>query len=226
MIEVSFPKNITMEVGKVEDYPSSEAIESEPMMRSADFEFVERCGGTLTKDIVKFLISHPDSLAVIEDQMKLGRKPKIDTKSVMLMPGMYPCIGGWHCDDVPRDESTGQPDLEAIVSGHKHFLVHLASNPELGCHTQFLRSGLRIPVDPGNVWASVDEELRKVEQYHTIDEIAHGSIVMFDRHSLHRGTAAKGKGWRYFFRMSFTDRDVKPTIRKQVQVYTDINAGW
>lgn len=35
-----------------------------------------------------------------------------DVKVHMLKPGMRPCIGGWHCDFVPRDENgTLQPQL-------------------------------------------------------------------------------------------------------------------
>src|SRR3546814_568198 len=37
---------------------------------------------------------------------------ELDIKVHMLMPGQFPCIPNWHCDNVPRDESGLRYDLE------------------------------------------------------------------------------------------------------------------
>src|SRR5581483_8995915 len=50
----------------------------------------------------------------------------IDTRTHMLMKGMYPCIPGWHCDDFYRPDG-GQPDLENVEkeAPQKHYIVVL-----------------------------------------------------------------------------------------------------
>lgn len=218
---------MTLATSLPNEYESDRAIEAEPMLRSADFKFAYSEGGPITKKLIEAIKGNRVADYYIGKALLSGLTPKIDTKSVMLMPGMYPCIGGWHCDDVPRNEDTGQPDISQIVShDHIHFLVHLASNENLDCPTEFLTSPFQGELDPNAVWQSLDAKLEDPRYIRTTQLFGHGEVAMFRRHSVHRGTPAKGKGWRYFFRLSFTSRKVTPTIRKQVQVYTDISAGW
>ena len=49
----------------------------------------------------------------------------IDTKVVMLMPGMYPCIGGWHADAIER--KNGQPDLSTLNDNKGTHFIYSAS---------------------------------------------------------------------------------------------------
>ncbi len=61
-------------------------LKSEPMLFRATREFARFVGGPLTKAFLNAL-DWEDCL--------------IDSRVHMLMPGMYPCIPGWHHDDVP-----------------------------------------------------------------------------------------------------------------------------
>jgi len=212
-------------IGNIYYIPTSSEVEQEPMLRSHTISSASECGGPLTRRVLTTLLDNPKFIEALNRNKK--RNVKIDTKSVMLMEGMYPCIGGWHCDDVPRNPETGQPNVDEINNDADHFLVSLAT--EDICPTEFYSPlGNDISVSEENVWASVN---KSVEDLCAVDEgvimpFTRGEIVRFNRGSIHRGTAASKKGWRYFFRLSFTDRDITPSIRSQVQVYTDISKGW
>jgi hypothetical protein len=43
----------------------------------------------------------------------------VDIKVHMLMPGQFPCIPGWHCDNVPR--VGGQQDWSKVDTKHKMY---------------------------------------------------------------------------------------------------------
>lgn len=212
-------------VGHIDYTPTALEVEQEPMLRSHTFSSASQHSGPLTARVLAELVENADFINALKKNKK--RKIKIDTKSVMLMEGMYPCIGGWHCDDVPRNPETGQPNIEEINGDADHFLVSLATDDI--CPTEFfVPLGNDIHVSEENVWSSVNksvEELRAKDEGCVL-QFNRGEIVHFNRPSIHRGTAATKKGWRYFFRLSFTDRDITPSIRSQVQVYTDISKGW
>jgi hypothetical protein len=79
---------------------SIEMIKNEPMFFSADSDFVKEHGGPITR---RFLASMPSDWIAARDLIW-------DSRSHMLMPGWYPCIPGWHLDDIPRTRPDGQPD--------------------------------------------------------------------------------------------------------------------
>lgn len=72
-----------------------ETISEEPMIFSGDPDFTYKNGGELTR-------------LVLDELNRLGKTsecpnhlyPVIDTRSHMLMKGMYPAIGGRHCDAI------------------------------------------------------------------------------------------------------------------------------
>src|SRR5215470_8347004 len=85
-----------------------QAIKAEPMLFSASWEFARTNGGPITNaflDSVVTQIKHP---AII------------DSRVHMLMPGWFPCIPGWHLDDVPRTRADGQPNHESLAYKSEH----------------------------------------------------------------------------------------------------------
>ncbi len=50
----------------------------------------------------------PEVLPILETCPGFNDQSVVDVKVHMLMPNQYPCIPGWHCDLVPRDENNQQ----------------------------------------------------------------------------------------------------------------------
>jgi len=194
---------------------TQDQVKNEPMLFSCDTDFASQHGGPITRAFINAL---PLSFL----------RGVIDTRVHMLMPGWYPCIPGWHHDDVPRSTSSGQPNYETpeYVSRHCCALVNAEVAP-----TEFLVGDISVPVpQPGQV------------VYHVWDEHLEGAgrkdgnrvsapdrrLIFFDADTFHRGVAAVSTGWRWFGRISIdTARKPANEIRKQVQVYMSaINSGW
>lgn len=54
----------------------------------------------------------PELAPVLDEAPIHRRRPYVvDVKTHMLMPKMWPCIPGWHCDFVPRVDGKPRPDL-------------------------------------------------------------------------------------------------------------------
>src|SRR5690348_15718886 len=85
-------------VGSLAGYPQ-ETIKSEPMLFSSSVEFAVLNGGPITKEFVSKLPKDWSDCI-------------IDSRVHMLMPTWYPCIPGWHHDDVPRSREDGQPNYK------------------------------------------------------------------------------------------------------------------
>jgi hypothetical protein len=199
---------------------SESEIMAEPMLYSADLKFAYENGGELTSSMLDRISDEVQSL--MYEQALLGYHPVIDTKVVMLMQGMTPCIPGWHCDGVLRDETTGQPDLNTLNEPIYHFVG--AINSRNTANTEIMTEPLSLDVDHKKVWGSVDNSIKKLSDY-SYTSLKSGDIVRFTRSTLHRGTPAKSKCWRFFFRLSFYHGQALNQIRKQVQVYTT-DGGW
>lgn len=200
------------------DWPD-DIIKNEPMLFSTSIDFALKHAGPITRTFMRAL---PPSW--IGDDSVI-----VDSRVHMLMPGWYPCIPGFHHDDVPRGLPNGQPtyDRPAYKSEHMMGLV----NGEI-CPTVFALGRHELPVVPeGKVvyetWHPiVEEQLRAgtLERH----ECPTGRLVEFDWQTMHAGQAARVAGWRWFIRLSRkTHRKAMNEIRNQVQVYLDrVNAGW
>lgn len=198
---------------------SQETIKNETMFFNCDLDFAYKNGGLITKSFI-------DTLPL---DWK-GCNPVIDSRVHMLMPGWYPCIPGYHHDDVSRNTDNGQPNYDnpSYYSEHLMGLV----NGEI-CPTLFAIGKHQLPKiyndiiykkwDPIIVQQVVAEEL-------SLTEISSGRYVEFDWQSVHTGQPAKFGGWRWFIRLSRnTDRQNKITneIRRQAQVYLEFpKEGW
>lgn len=198
-------------------------VKNEPMLWNCDYASAYKKGGPITR---KFLDLIPESWR--------NQPLVVDTRVHMLMPGWFPCIPGWHHDDVPRTRSDGQPNYwDDLRSEHCVGLVNGNLAP-----TEFaVGSGFVSVPDEGVVNASLHEqvvEMVKTRHYHTYSN--ERNLLVFDDRCWHRGTEAVGTGWRWFGRVSRYHIKGKPVarpnkrtneVRKQVQIYMSAeNAGW
>ncbi len=215
------------EVGKIHGNYDDFMIKTEPMLFNNDMEGAWKNGLGITR---RFLNKLPDDW--------FDAPLVIDSRVHMLMPGWYPCIPGWHHDDVPRVRSDGQPEYEKPTDRAEHILMlvnaHLAPTEfALGCAT--------FDVPPvGSViyeeWHSEVNLAIKAQEL-VVQSAPDKTLVKFNDRSWHRGVAATGNGWRFFIRASrYFDKDGNPIprrnkrtneVRNQVQIYMSAeNAGW
>lgn len=164
----------------------------------------------------------------------------IDTRVHMLMEGMYPCIPGWHHDDVPRTRSDKQPNYDdELRCEHAMFLLNAHVAP-----TKFAIGVVPFSeVNSGEVayrkWHSeVEEEIQNggLEEIECPDS----QWVYFDDRTWHAGTMCKVPfGHRLFIRIGMHYRMIDgkkvyeqpPTraneIRRNAQVYmNNPMQGW
>ena len=195
-------------------------ISNEPMFYRADLEFAYANGGIITRNFI-------DNLPFFWKDTPVT----IDSRVHMLMPDWYPCIPGWHHDDVPRSRYDGQPNYDDTEYNPLHLigLVNADVAP-----TEFAVGKITLPEVPigGIVYRDwhpmVDEAVKsgKLESY----KAKSGEMLEFDSNSFHQGTAAVKSGWRWFIRVSkYTSRayECKNEIRNQTQVYMkDPMQGW
>ncbi|MBY4725719.1 MULTISPECIES: hypothetical protein [Burkholderia] len=206
----------------------TDLIKAEPMFFRADPGFAESHGDLLTQD---FLAAARDIWGSLEGCI-------VDSRHHMLMPGMYPCIPGWHTDDAPRDQSRwgGQPD----IFNPEYVTEHLLCIVDVGTEslTEFLTG------DVGLYQPHFERELERGRNFyrtadHLFNTVARAKpptaitvksfqIAEFDVHSWHRGQSAKQRGFRWFIRITRNSRHaVQNELRSNAQVYiTDSSYGW
>lgn len=209
---------------------TADEIKAETMLFSASPEFAMENGGEITRNAVHFLMN---SLDAFEDNSAVV----IDTRVHMLMPGMFPAIGGWHCDAIPRGKD-GQPDFTrtSIIDNIRHYL--LVVDAGTGSLTEFLEASPtftstleRLDTPPGKtVWGHHSEVVQNNLASGLVSStlIESGKLYEFSAKDYHRATPATGSGWRFFLRASVnTLNSPKNEIRNQVQVYLPTeHLGW
>ncbi len=204
----------------VYDAPSQDIIKNETMFFNSDLEFAYKNGNDITRSFINSL--PPDWTSC---------NPVLDSRVHMLMNGWFPCIPGWHHDDVPRNTPTGQPNYIDPEYRSEHLCCLV--NAEI-CPTNFLIGDIDVS-DPDhnsiqyNIWDNEIQKLRTEKELNII-EAKSGELIQFDCDTFHTGTRAVKDGWRWFIRLSRnTERQKSITneIRRQVQVYIDpMKAGW
>lgn len=191
------------------DFPT-EVIKNEPMFFNSSLDFACERGGPITRAFVESL-----PLDWLIDN------PVVDSRVHMLMKNWYPCIPGYHHDDVPRSTSTGQPNYLTPEYQSEH-LCGLV-NSEI-CPTRFVDDVVNL--------SEPDVSVLQYEKWHKEIELLapktydaeSGKYIQFDCNAFHTGTKAIAGGWRWFIRLSRnTDRQKNITneIRRQVQVYLE-----
>ena len=194
--------------------PADQAtVKAEPMLFRASFDFAMLNGGPLTREFLK----------------KLGREDVvIDSRVHMLMPKMYPCIPGWHHDDVPRERSDGQPNYDNPSYKAKHCLA-LWGDCSL---TQFAvgEHDIEIPEVGKVIYRELSPQVEKLCETGVLKrEIApECQLVFFDWNSWHAGSETTKHGFRFFIRASWECPLVfKNEIRHNANVYMkELDAGW
>lgn len=206
---------------------TSDEIKNEPMLFNCDHGGAHWLGGKITREFLQILPDEWQHVPIV-----------VDSRVHMLFPGWYPCIPGWHHDDVPRTRSDGQPNYGPDQCRSEHIMALV--NGDI-CPTLFaLGSSDFIEPALGDVvyehfhrqveGALVDKALR-------LEPVPSNCLVWFNDRTWHRGSKAVANGWRFFIRASrYFSPDGSPIqrgnrrtneVRNQVQVYLDqINAGW
>jgi hypothetical protein len=147
----------------------------------------------------------------------------IDSRCRMLMPGWYPCIPGYHHDDVPRERSDGQPEYFNPSYRSRHAMV--LYNGKI-CPTEFAIGESEFEDVPlGQVYYKQwhPEVVAKISSGDLkMIQAPENQIIYFNDRTWHQGTKAVANGFRLFIRATIdSGLEPKNEIRKQVQVYLE-----
>ena len=115
-MQYTFQPNIKT-VGNVSERFTTEQISTEQMIFSGDWNYTLENAGPITRHVMGVLANTKEFRRAITE----GKNIVIDTRTNMLMEGMYPSIPGWHCDDNIRGEN-GQPDPRLNTDDVQHFM--------------------------------------------------------------------------------------------------------
>jgi hypothetical protein len=205
------------------DFPDA-IVKNEPMFFNCDLEYAYKNGSDITRT---FLDGLPEDWK-LDDVV-------LDSRVHMLMKGWYPCIPGWHHDDVPRSTPTGQPNYTNPEYHAEHLMglvnAHLA--PTEFALGKFIMTEPDIEKTIYKVWHD-EVEAQLASRYsgwtHEFVEAESGKYIQFDCNTFHTGSKAVGIGWRWFVRLSRNTKRTKFITnerRNQVQVYMDDpTQGW
>lgn len=190
-------------------------IKNEPMFFSASAQFALDKSGPLTSAFLAIA-----GIPAKSDWI-------IDSRVHMLMEGWYPCIPGYHHDDVPRNRPDGQPDYDSTAYYSEHIMAIV--DVGTGSFTEFVDESVTVlpQVPVGKViYREWDSAIN--ERHPKTKLVGNGEIFKFTWQDFHRGMPAVGNGWRWFIRASRnTKRPVLNELRNQVQVYMPtVTAGW
>lgn len=111
-------KNKVVHAGDLKTYTAAQ-IEAEPMYFKADAKLF---GARIALDPTMPITC--DFIRVVERHWGSLNGVLFDSRAHMLMPGVYPCIPGWHTDEAPRPTClNGQPDLTCGDYEAQHMLA-------------------------------------------------------------------------------------------------------
>ncbi len=205
-------------------------VKNEPMMFSTTPAFAWEHGGPITREFLAlcFNITLADEAAWVLRDRVCGNY-NFDSRVHMLMPGWFPCIPGWHHDDVPRTREDLQPNyrtpeyhsqhIPALVNGDicpTEFAVGSASYQDTPLHS---------PHPLYSVWhEQVEQDIREGVLKRV--PVPSNQLIHFNWQSFHQGTRAVGRGFRWFGRLTWNagyeqGRPHANEIRKQTQVYLE-----
>lgn len=189
-------------------------IKNEPMLFNCSEGAAHDLGGPITRDILANLPDDWNEAKVV-----------VDTRVHMLMPGWFPCIPGFHHDDVARTHTFGQPNYDDMPYRSEHLMLLLGGDI---CPTEFALGLADFPKPAAGeiaykLWHPIVESM--LDHGHLSRWSApSGQLIQFDWQTWHQGVRATGGGWRYFLRISRNTARVKSCTnerRQQVQVYLE-----
>lgn len=200
---------------------NEKVIKNEPMLFNCDLKHARKLGGPITNEFLDKVVKHWGEGEYV-----------IDSRVHMLMPGWFPCIPGWHHDDVPRTRSDKQPNYGPGQDRSQHIICLV--NGDI-CPTEFAvgTATFKEPELGKTIyqhWHKAVERKIKAGQLQRVSAPAN-VLVEFNDRSWHQGTRAVTGGWRWFGRISrYRDKDGNEIgrrnkrtneTRRQVQVYLD-----
>jgi hypothetical protein len=196
---------------KLQGY-EDKVLKNEPMLFRCEWEAAYQLGNEPTR---KFLLALPKDWQ--------NNSTLVDSRVHMLMKGWYPCIPGYHHDDVPRERSDGQPEYFNPSYRSEHAMI--LYNGSI-CPTEFAlgeRTFQDVPL--GEIYyrkwhpeVVLALEAGTLERYSAPEN----TIIHFNDRTWHQGTPAVKSGWRLFIRATKNSK-LKPAneVRRQVQVYLE-----
>lgn len=195
----------------------------EPRLVGVSMALAYEKGGQLTRRIMKAL---GDATQGYGPKVPKGLHAIVDTRCQRLMPGMYPAIPGWHCDDIPRPTYEGQPDFSLVNPEARHFTAYCETVPNVS-NTEYVLSPFEFTPTQGPVWRELHRTLENSRGLLRGHQRA-GVIMAMSHDTPHRATACQNRGWRFWLRLSFMHRKPEaPLIASQEHVYVVSEAnGW
>lgn len=197
---------------------SLQQIKNEPMLFNCDLETAYEKGGLITLEFLNNIISDFGS----------AKDLIIDSRVHMLMKDWFPCIPGFHHDDVPRERQDKQPNYINPSYKARHCMALVGDC----CPTEFALGESDFPeVELGDKYYKVWHPLivNKIKNNELKSFSApNNKLIYFDWNTWHQGIRAQKDGWRFFIRATInTGRKPTNELRKQVQVYLDLPMeGW
>lgn len=108
-------------------------IRETPMLYRATMQFASEQHSPIVNDFLR--------ICMLDNQSHGFRYCSLDTRVSMLMPGWFPCIPGWHCDDFYRPDGHPAPSLAAEQCPMVHYMAVLGD-----CSlTEFLSTPVSLP---------------------------------------------------------------------------------
>jgi hypothetical protein len=192
-----------------------EVVKNEPMFFSCDGDYAYKHGGPITREFLELLY--------LDDHITVPDNIIFDSRVHMLMKGWFPCIPGFHHDDVPRSSSDGQPNYDNAEYRSRHCMALVNGNiaPTEFATGTFIMPGVPEGETIYKVWHPEVEEQLDNGIGRRVPAVSN-QLLFFDDRTFHQGTRAVDNGWRWFGRASWdTDRKPVNEIRRQVQVYLE-----
>jgi hypothetical protein len=224
---------------------SEDDIKSERSIYGGSIDWTLDRGDKITRFVTEQILNFADFDKMVVDHALKGYHPVIDTRVTMLLNEnqnpvdlnfgdleMYQAIPGWHCDGVIRKDKFSQPDPKTVAEDIRHFICsfsagnHQSYNRSSIAPTQLIIDPLEMVIDDEKpIWAQVDAKVR--ESHLKVFEPRDGDIIEFSRPTIHRSTASRGKGWRFFYRLSFYHMPAINEFRVNNNVYiASQGGGW
>lgn len=206
-------------IGWIKQY-DEKAIKNEPMFYGAHPLYAYLRGGPITRNFLRKI------------PIKYLLHGIFDSRVHMLMPGWYPCIPGWHHDDVIRTlRRNGQPDYKAQYPKAEH-IMSAVSFPRNVAMPEMLQGYIHL-TDPDKldkVYKSFNSEI-EASYLDWRCRLESSEVVKFDSDTFHRGMKAEKNCWRWFGRVTINKSNKLRTyaneIRRQVNVYLPaVDEGW
>lgn len=246
-MQVTFNRNPIRDRGRIEQ-PDQVEVKNTPSLWQADLDVALRYGGELTRAALGAMEIRGDKQYVV-----------VDTKVHMLMPGQCPAIPGWHTDGAPRQ--VVEPTTWEGPGGHRGEFSPVASGPpdlaeqerwdELGlaprfhllvtgegCLTEFVWNPVILEVPDAatpDLYAHLTRSVEELRGNGGADFAPPDSCraVEWDWWTLHQGTLATRREWRFLIRVTESDYHeplsasrLHEIIRTQSTVYTPMEFGW